>query len=134
MKKSSTEDSDSKQDDSLSSPNGSPSNNFETNIYDRSQTGDNNNSDEYPDQEDDTRTKSEKSHNEEDEVYETTKKDEQYRLGGRPPLITLCSLISGPLLSQISQSFYILYFAQKLYLVIQKNLENGQQLCHFQRI
>lgn len=106
MKKSSTEDSDSKQDDSLSSPNGSPSNNFETNIYDRSQTGDNNNSDEYPDQEDDTRTKSEKSHNEEDEVYETTKKDEQYRLGGRPPLITLCSLISGPLLSQISQSFY----------------------------
>lgn len=66
MKKSSTEDSDSKQDDSLSSPNGSLSNNFETNTYDRSQTGDNNNSDEYPDQEDDTRTKSEQSHNEED--------------------------------------------------------------------
>lgn len=33
-------------------------------------------------------------------------KDEQYRLGGRPPFSTLCHLMIGPLLSQIAQSLY----------------------------
>ena len=33
-------------------------------------------------------------------------KNEQFRLGGRPPFSTLCHLIIGPLFSQIAQSLY----------------------------
>lgn len=46
------------------------------------------------------------SNEEEDFSHEKKKKDEQYRLGGRPPFQTLCNLIVGPLLSQVAQSLY----------------------------
>ena len=34
------------------------------------------------------------------------KKDEHYRLGARPPLITILSLLAGPLISQLTNAFY----------------------------
>ncbi|KAH0795314.1 MatE family protein [Histomonas meleagridis] len=37
---------------------------------------------------------------------EKKKKDEHYRLGARPPLITILSLLAGPLISQLTNAFY----------------------------
>ena len=109
MNKSSNEDLVDNEDNSLSSSldsveKNSVSNNNSISAAD-SKTSQNEsenievNSDESPNENED-------SNNQDDENYKKNKKDEQYRLGGRSPLSTLCHLIIGPLLSQISQSLY----------------------------
>ena len=55
---------------------------------------------------DDSNDQNDNLSNSDDLPHHKLKKDEQYRLGGRPPLITLCNLMVGPLLSQIAQSLY----------------------------
>lgn len=54
----------------------------------------------------DSQNQDDKDSDSDDSPDQISKKDEQYRLGGRPPFITLCNLILGPLLSQIAQSLY----------------------------
>ncbi|KAK8852828.1 hypothetical protein M9Y10_017820 [Tritrichomonas musculus] len=49
---------------------------------------------------------SESPSNKDKEDDQDDEKNEQFRLGGRPPFTTLCHLIVGPLFSQIAQSLY----------------------------
>lgn len=76
-----------------SEPNDSPEN-------------DQNESDNFNDYSHNSNEEDNNSNNDEENSYQKNLKDEQYRLGGRSPLSTLGHLMVGPLLSQICQSLY----------------------------